>query len=185
MRRRRAPRPVTTRGVLLLALLVVCGLVACRRTPSCEAMGDHVLSLTPSDDQAHELRDVLVKRCSEDDWSADARRCLVGTTSMSDPKGCREHLTDAQNFALTKALAAAEAAERARTVPQACVELEALVAAVARCKEAPEGLAATLQQNLATAKQSWAAMPDKSIAEPECRDAITKIKQVVPARCGP
>jgi hypothetical protein len=144
-----------------------------------------VLSLSASDGMAHEIRGVIVKRCQDDDWPAAARRCLLETASLDAPKYCREHLDNAQNLQLTKALAAAELAERARTLPEVCVDFEKLVDAVGRCQDVPQDLRASLAQNLELARAEWTKLADKSTAAPACREAIQSIRQVVPAKCVP
>lgn len=144
-----------------------------------------MLSLQAADDLAHELRAVFVKQCTDDDWPAEARRCILETASMTEPKNCRELLGNEQNLKLTKAIAAAEIAQRARVLPKVCEELEALIVAVGRCEKAPKELRDQLATNLAIAKESWTTMTDKSIAGSSCRSAIQSIKQVVPASCGP
>jgi hypothetical protein len=168
-----------------LALLVVLTVTACKKSPSCEAVGDHVLSLqTAGDELAPEIRAVFVKQCTDDDWPAEARRCLLETASMAEPKNCRERLTSEQNMKLTKALTNAELAVRGRVLPKVCEEFEALVTAVGRCEQAPKELRDSLRGNLEIAKASWAQMTDKSVAASSCRSAIHSIKQVVPAACG-
>ena len=158
---------------------------ACRREPSCEAVGDHALSLmAPVDDHARDLRQAIIERCNTDEWPAAARRCILETTSTGDPKGCREHLNPQQSERLDKAIAAADLADSTRTVPRACTDYEALVAAVQRCADVPADLRTTLATNLELARAEWATMPDKRSLAPVCSAAITRVKEVVPATCG-
>src|SRR5689334_19841042 len=93
------------------AIVAILCLAGCRQSTSsetsCNAVFDHVLTLMqPVDDYAKSAALAFRLRCEQDSWSADAKACLLGTTSIESPKNCRAKLTDEQNAKLDAALEA-------------------------------------------------------------------------------
>ncbi|MBL0215104.1 MAG: hypothetical protein IPQ07_14600 [Myxococcales bacterium] len=103
-------------------LLVVMLMSACRHgsappsPPLCTQAADHVLSLLePKDDHARDVRGVFETRCTEDRWPVSVRTCIVGTTSLKDPKHCKARLPITVRSHLKTDLATAGA--RAKRAP--------------------------------------------------------------------
>jgi hypothetical protein len=67
----------------------------------CPAVADHVIGLmTASKHAAAEdvdpFRRVIIKRCTEDAWSADAQKCILGMHSLKEAESCNDLLTQDQ-----------------------------------------------------------------------------------------
>ncbi len=176
--------PIATRVHRILGVALGFGTVVGCETrpadvPSCAIVADHVGDLfggTAHDAFARETRDVFAARCTEDRWTDEARSCVVATDALTDPRGCKQHLTAAQVDALDRALAQAEDREQARTIPAVCARYEAVVAIVGRCASFPAAAREDLAQKLAAFKATWAATPDKRTLEPICASAIGAVK---------
>lgn len=141
-------------------------------------MAEHVLTLFTSADQfAKEIRDVFAKRCVEDRWSEDMRLCVGATTSMVEPRNCKQKLAADQAAQLEKALKGAEAAEAKRIIPGACVRYERALGRAVACDKLPQEVRDGLAKRFADAKAGWAAMPDKSSLETVCTSAVAALKQ--------
>lgn len=53
--------------------------------------------------EAPAMTEVVRKRCEEDRWTADNRRCMAGAATRDDAKRCFEQLTPAQQEAMDRA----------------------------------------------------------------------------------
>lgn len=84
----------------------------------CERMADHLVSLMapgrkelPADEQPTELADqitrVLIKRCTADTWTAEARDCFTGAASLEATDACAPLLTVPQRDAMNADMATA------------------------------------------------------------------------------
>ena len=67
----------------------------------CAQVADHVIGLmTASKHAAAEdidpFRRVIITRCTDDKWSADAQHCLLGMQSLKQAEGCNDLLTQDQ-----------------------------------------------------------------------------------------
>jgi hypothetical protein len=110
-----------TCGVLRRALLVL--LVACRggsgdAAPPCSAAAARFLDIARRDlatagvddatsravrDQLPAMRDALAAACTDGNWSAALRKCLVRANDHGDFETCEQQLTDEQRRDLDRA----------------------------------------------------------------------------------
>ena len=98
--------------IALLALLLAhtgCNKSASPTTPepeaqstSCDALADHAAALLQQDDEvaadrAGELRDVMVRVCTDDEWPEAARTCMRDATDHNQLEECaHQFLSDEQ-----------------------------------------------------------------------------------------
>lgn len=123
-----------------------------------------------------EFGGAFTKRCTDDAWPAAARSCLLATTSLLQPRSCKQHLTADQVSRLDAAIAAIDEREQAARVPEVCARYAGLLDQIATCDALPSEARASLAHNLAAAKTRWAAMPDKRAAAPECASALHAVR---------
>jgi hypothetical protein len=79
----------------------------------CEATADHLVGLMstapPASDGERETRDaitrVMIRRCVEDAWSAEAQRCFAGVATLAESDRCAPLLTEGQRAAADRAMA--------------------------------------------------------------------------------
>ena len=107
------------------------------------------------------------------------RACVVGTTSVTEPKGCRAQLTPAQVTRLDEAIAAAERAQEDRTIPAVCIRYEALVEQAQGCDAVPLALRTSLMEKLAAAKATWASMDSTRGLIAICSAALQAVRPLV------
>ncbi|GEM_PF-3171203 len=169
------------RRVLLIGLLA-----ACRpKEPSCGDVSMHVGKMfEPSDLYSQEVEGVFLARCLDDRWSADVRRCIASTASISDPKNCKTKLTPAQVTALDKDLALAEQHEAARVIPKACLDLEVHIAVAMSCEAIPKAERDRIQKQFTLTKATWDKVENKQLLAPTCGAAIAALKQAT-SECKP
>ena len=68
--------------------------------PTCTEMAAHVIETIAS---GPAMTEVVRKRCEEDGWTADNRRCMAGAATRDDAKKCFAQLTPAQREAMDRA----------------------------------------------------------------------------------
>lgn len=165
-----------------IAPVVSLGLAAagCGRAspPSCPDVADHVLRLfgEPADDYAREVSAVFATRCTQDAWPEAVRTCLRGTTSLLEPRGCKQQLTPTQIEALDRDLAAVETRAASATIPQACLHYESVLLQAERCESFPASARKELRERFDAFKATWPSVPDKRALEPTCSSAIPAVK---------
>lgn len=77
--------------------------------PACTEMAAKVIeAITAGRSERHRadapaMTEVVRKRCEEDRWTADNRRCMAGAATREDAKRCFEQLTPAQQEAMDRA----------------------------------------------------------------------------------
>lgn len=96
---------------LLVAVAVTCTLAACSKPKAqpapqqqvslCPKVADHLVSLmsgaTKHPPEATDpLRRVIGQRCDQDQWSGEAKQCLLELASLSDGEKCQAMMTPAQ-----------------------------------------------------------------------------------------
>jgi hypothetical protein len=83
--------------------------VGCGGKPEpCAAVAEHAVSLVHllgsaadyPDDPRAPLRSMIIRRCEQDDWSNDARACMVEAKQLDDFHACDVKLTPEQQGAL-------------------------------------------------------------------------------------
>ena len=159
------------------AVAFVTLLAACRQgsssEASCTAVSEHVLTLMqPADDYAKAVAFTFRSRCEQDSWSAQAKGCLMGTTSIDSPQNCRAKLTDEQSKKLDDAIATVE---RGR-FPASCTQYEKLLEHALACEVLTRELRAALQTNYEAAKAQYKDAPDTSELEMICKNAIAGLR---------
>ena len=158
----------------VLVLLVV--VAACQSPdPTCAKVGERIDSLMSDDPQRGELRAAFVRRCEQDRWSADMKRCVINTKSLTDPQNCRTKLDAEQGKQLDAELAKLEA------LPDACVAYEQLVKVAQRCQELAPEVRASLAEQLAGHQKIWATLADKQSAAGPCASGIAALRQAAPS----
>lgn len=158
---------------LLLAL------AACGRedpTAACEHAAGHVERLLESDPNADAIRDVVVRRCTIDRWSAAMHDCLRATTSTADRRGCRAHLTDDQNAQLDRDLG--RFIPPTRGVPDSCRAYERALAPLLTCDALARELRDDLAAKLAEHQRAWTATADRVVLDGQCRAGLTALRQL-------
>src|SRR5438132_5852227 len=68
--------------------------------PTCDAVRDHLLALLPAasgapQDKLAEIGELFRVHCNDDNWSIEARQCLIDATADT-VKRCEDRLTQAQ-----------------------------------------------------------------------------------------
>ncbi len=144
--------------------------------PSCEQAADHVLTLLePKDDRARAVRGVFAKRCRDDAWAPEVRRCVVSTTSLKDPKHCKAKLAPPVRAHLETDLAALAATTKG-TVPAACREYAHAVERLMICDKIPQAARDSIRASFETQRQAWTVGGSDASVE-GCRPAAEAIKQ--------
>ena len=161
------------------ALLVLLVAAACQSPePTCAKVGERIDRLMSDDPQRGELRAAFVRRCEQDRWTAEMKRCVINTKSLAEPQNCRTKLTPDQGKQLDAELAKLEA------LPDACVAYEQLVKSAQQCQELSPEVRASLNEQLAGHQRIWATLQDKQSAAGTCSSGIAALRQSAPA-CFP
>jgi len=153
--------------------------------PSCVRAADHVRSLLdPDAPRAALIRDAFATRCQRDAWSADARACVVATTSLRRPRHCKALLSGDQRVELERALAAASATPVRARFPAVCRQYGELLDRLGACAM-PEGMRGALTLSYQELIQAWrrGSLEGEAI-EVQCRAMVDGLRQAVAARCG-
>ena len=175
---------------LVIVLLVACGSKSAppkpveKPAPTCLAAADHMLDLVTPPDQAKRIRDVFQRRCEVDAWPGDVRACIVATTSLKDPKGCKSRLVIVQREALERDLAEAE-----RAAPTDCDNYKQMVEKLMACDKLPQASRDALKQGLDAMEQGWAnlkEMPEEAqkALQEGCKSGGEALQQAVGDLCG-
>ncbi len=142
----------------------------------------------PKDQHARKIRDIFQRRCEVDAWPGDVRTCIVSTTSLQDPKGCKSRLVIVQREALERDLAAADRAARAPTLPE-CERYKQRIEQLMACDRLPQQSRDALKQGYDAMTAGWAQMKDMSEEEQKalhggCKAGADAIEQAVKDLCG-
>jgi hypothetical protein len=169
---------IATVRAIVAIMPAVALLAGCRQSTSsersCTAVFDHVLTLMqPVDDYAKSVALAFRLRCEQDSWSAQAKACLLSTTSIDSPKNCRSKLTDEQSQRLDAAL---DAAEHSR-FPASCTQYEKLLEKALACEVLPTRMRAALKSNYEAKKAEYADAPDLREFATICENAFAGLKQ--------
>jgi hypothetical protein len=179
------------RVVAILALFA-CGTKHPSKSSSatCAQVADHVESLfdpkrDPKREHSHDIREVFATRCDKDKWSSEVRACVLGTTSLKDPRHCKTKLTSEQRGALESGLAAADEKQRGRLPPD-CVEYETLIKRLGSCDKLPRASRDALKTAFDQSKTGWSKVtPDgKAALGTACKAAADAVKQSAASVCG-
>jgi hypothetical protein len=78
--------------------------------PDCGVVADKLAIVVHADkpDAQPMAKGNLKSRCTDDQWSDEARSCFATVESEAEIDGCRQHLTDAQKTAIAKHVPAGE-----------------------------------------------------------------------------
>ena len=152
------------------------GFAACSRGPTttCETVADRVESLLRGDPQATEIRVAFAQRCEIDSWSEEMRTCVGSIATAADRKGCRRHLSDAQNARLDRALEAF--IPPARGVPESCHAYERALAPLLACQTLPRELRDDLATKLARHRETWTDDADRGVLDTQCRAGLVALE---------
>lgn len=156
--------------------------------PSCVAAADHMLDLVTPAEQAKRIRDVFLRRCEVDVWPGDVRACIVSTTSLKDPKGCKSLLAVAPREALERDLDEAERAARVASLAE-CEKYKQRIEQLMACDKVPQQSREALQQGFDAMEQGWTTMKDmpeeaRKAMQDGCKMATEAIEQAVGDLCG-
>lgn len=160
--------------------------------PACTAVADHVLDLVtpknPKDDKARKLRDIFALRCEQDAWSADVRTCVLSTTSLKDPKGCKSQLAIPQREALERDLAEAEKAAREAAL-SSCDRYKQRIEQLMACDRLPQSSRDALKQGFDAMNSAWSQVGDLSeearkAMDEGCKMGTEALEQAVKDLCG-
>jgi hypothetical protein len=156
--------------------------------PSCVQAADHMLDLVTPPEQAKRVRDVFLRRCEVDAWPGDVRACIVSTTSLKDPKGCKSGLVIAHREALERDLDEAERAARVSTLGE-CERYKQRIEKLMTCDKLPQQSRDALKQGFEAMEQGWATMKDmpeeaQKAMQDGCKQGADAIEQAVGALCG-
>ncbi len=170
--------------IALTAVLVLVAAGCSSKKPgpaaTCEAIGAHVLSLfSPPDAYSRDVSKAMATRCQEDAWSPAMRACVVGTTSVTEPKGCRAQLTPEQVTRLDASIAEAERAQENRTIPEVCIRYEAVIEKVQGCEAVPPALRTSLKDKFTAARATWDALDSTRGLVAICTAALQSVRPVV------
>jgi len=163
-------------------VLVAAGCSSKKPAPpaTCEAVGAHVLSLfSPPDAYSRDVSAAMATRCQEDGWSPAMRACVVGTTSVTEPKGCRAQLTPAQVSKLDASIAEAEAAQENRTIPEVCIRYEALITNAQGCEAVALEVRTSLKDKFEAAKATWDTLDSTRGLVAICGAALQSVRPLV------
>ncbi len=157
-------------------MILLLAVAACSRGPAttCETVADRVESLLRGDPQAAEIRTVFAQRCEIDAWSQAMRACVASIATAADRKGCRKHLSDAQNARLDRALEAFVPATRG--VPESCRAYERALAPLLACQTLPRELRDDLATKLARHRETWTDGADRGVLDTQCRAGMVALE---------
>jgi hypothetical protein len=68
----------------------------------CEAVAAAILKTKSDSIDADKVRGVILSHCRDDQWSVNARKCVVTADTDTGPGACWSKFTDAQNAAFVK-----------------------------------------------------------------------------------
>ena len=180
---------------LAIILLVACGSKPApppkpveKPAPSCVATADHMLDLVKPEDQAKRIRDVFLRRCEVDAWPGGVRTCIVSTTSLEEPKGCKSQLVIAHREALERDLEEAERAARLTGLTE-CDKYKERIQQLMACDKLPQQSRDALKQGFEAMEQGWANMKDmpeeaQKAMQDGCKQGTDALEQAVKALCG-
>ena len=180
---------------LAFAVLAACGSKSAppkpveKPAPTCVAVADHMLDLVePKDEHARKIRDIFQLRCERDAWPPDARACVVSTTSLKDPRGCKAKLALPQREALERDLAEADRAARDAKLTS-CEKYKQRIEQLMTCDKFPQQARDALRQGYDAMSQSWAQMKDmpeegRKAMEDGCKYGTEALEQAAKDLCG-
>lgn len=133
-------------------------------------------------ERARKTRDVVATRCQRDGWAAEPRACMVATTSLRQPRGCKAKLTADQRAAFDRDLAALET----RRPPAACNDYREMIEKLSGCRMIPETARAAFEQGYREIAQTWSsgAQYDVRAIEVQCRSMAEGLRMVIAPACG-
>lgn len=139
--------------------------------------------LEPKDDHARDVRGVFETRCTEDRWPVDVRTCIVGTTSLKDPKHCKARLSIAVRSHLETDLAAAGVRARERQVPESCRAYARTVDQIMTCDQMPQAARDAMHQGYEALRAGWASLEGdaRAAADAGCKAATEAMRQAASA----
>lgn len=72
--------------------------------PTCAQVADALMATLPKDagELATQLHDMVARRCTQDAWTEDARRCVTDAKSHGAAAACQSKLTPEQQQALSR-----------------------------------------------------------------------------------
>jgi hypothetical protein len=157
--------------------------------PSCVAAADHMLDLVePKDQHARKIRDIFQRRCEVDAWPGDVRECIVSTTSLKDPKGCKSRLVIMHREALERDLAEADREARTKALPE-CERYKQRIEQLLACDRLPQQSRDALKQGYDSMAAGWAEMKDmpeeaQKALQDGCKHGADALEQAVKDLCG-
>jgi hypothetical protein len=154
--------------------------------PTCGAAADHVRSLLgPDRARAVKIGEVFGRRCEADAWSAEARSCVVATTSLRTPRHCKALLTGEQRAALDRALEVIAATPSTAWTPPACNDYRTALATLTDCPAIPPAARVALEQAYRQLVLAWArGTYDTGKLEAQCASMLDGLHQAMAATCG-
>lgn len=154
--------------------------------PSCGAAADHVRSLLGTDRaRAVKIGEVFAHRCEADAWNAEARSCVVATTSLHDPRHCKARLTGAQHAALDRALEVIAATPSTAWTPPACNDYRTALGSLTDCPAIPDAARVALEQAYRQLVLAWArGTYETGKLEAQCASMLDGLRQAMAATCG-
>jgi hypothetical protein len=169
-----------------LLVITACHHGAAPPAPSCQAVGDHVRALLgPGSPRAPRIRDAFAARCDVDGWDADARSCVLATTSLQKPRHCKAKLTSEQRAALERDLAGISATPAAARLPSTCRDYRMMIEKVGSCAGLPVGTRAALEASYRELTEAWTrGLYDAHTLEVQCRTMVDGLRRGVAATCG-
>jgi len=180
---------------LAIALVVACGSKSSppkpveKLAPACAAVADHMLELVePKDEHAKKIREIFAVRCEQDAWSGDARACVMSTTSLKDPKGCKAKLAVPQREALERDLAAADKAARDAKLTS-CELYKQRIELLMSCDKLPQQSRDALKQGLDAMMQGWTQMENmpeeaRKAMQDGCKQGVDALEAAAGDMCG-
>jgi hypothetical protein len=160
--------------------------------PACVAVADHMLVLVDPDPtkpntHARKIRDIFMLRCEQDAWLPDARACVMETTSLKDPKGCKSKLTVSQHEALDRDLDEVETAARESKL-SSCDKYKRRIDQLATCDKLPQASRDALRLGFEAMAQGWAMHEAPEEARNQmnelCKQAVDALEEAVADMCG-
>ena len=152
--------------------------------PSCAVAAEHVHGLiTPKDQRAIDVRDVVLAHCVRDRWPDAVRSCIVRTTSLRAPRHCKAKLDGEQRASLDGALSEVEQRARVRHPPSACEQWKQLIGKLDHCDALPRASREALIQSFESQLRSVGEL-EPAAAEEQCKSNIELINQVARGVCG-
>ncbi len=177
---------VAVRAAWLLVVAACHHGAAPAEAPSCQAAADHVRSLLgPERARAVQVGEAFATRCHRDGWSAEARSCVVATTSLASPRGCKALLSDDQRGALDRDLAGIAATPTSTATPPSCADYRAEIASLSACPAIPAAARGALEQTYRELVLAWTrgAYKTPQIAA-QCTAMLEGLRQAIAATCG-